>query len=38
MLLAKPHVILDLYYLRQNDSRSDTQHVNAIGAALALYF
>lgn len=38
MLLPKRQVILDLYYLRQNDSRSDTQHVNAIGAALALYF
>ena len=38
MLLPKRQVILDLYYLRQNDSRSDTQHVNAIGAALAIYF
>ena len=38
MLLSKRQVILDLYYLRQNDSRLDTQHVNAIGTALALYF
>lgn len=38
LLLSKRQVILDLYYLRQNDSRSDTQHVNAIGTALALYF
>lgn len=38
MLLSKRQVILDLYYLRQNDSRLDTQHVNAIGMALALYF
>ena len=35
MLLPKRQVILDLYYMRQNDSRSETQHVNAIGAALA---
>ena len=38
MLLPKCQVILDLYYLRQNDSRSDTKHVNAIGVALTLYF
>jgi hypothetical protein len=38
MLLPKRQVILDLYYTRQNDSRSSTQHVNALGAALALYF
>lgn len=38
MLLHKRQIILDLYYMRQNDSRSETQHVNAIGAALAFYF
>ena len=38
MLLPKRQVILDLYYTRQNDSRSEIQHVNAIGAALAFYF
>jgi len=38
MLLPKRQVILDLYYMRQNDSRSDIQHVNAIGAALTFYF
>ena len=38
MLLPKRQVILDLYYMRQNDSRSDTQHVNALGASLAFYF
>ena len=38
MLLPKRQVILDLYYMRQNDSRSDTQHVNAIGASLAFHF
>ena len=38
MLLPKRQVILDLYYARQNDSRSDIQHVNALGASLAFYF
>lgn len=38
MLLPKRQVILDLYYMRQNDSRSDIQHVNGIGAALTFYF
>lgn len=38
MLQPKSQVILDLYYMRQNDSRSETQHVNGIGAALAFYF
>ena len=38
MLLPSRQVILDLYYTRQNDSRSEIQHVNAIGAALAFYF
>ena len=38
MLLPRRQVILDLYYMRQNDSRSEIQHVNAIGAALAFYF
>lgn len=38
MLLPKHQVILDLYYMRQNDSRSDIQHVNAIGVALSFYF
>jgi hypothetical protein len=38
LLLPERQVILDLYYMRQNDSRSDIQHVNAIGAALTFYF
>jgi hypothetical protein len=38
LLMPKRQVILDLYYMRQNDSRSDIQHVNAIGAALGFYF
>jgi hypothetical protein len=38
ILLPKRQVILDLYYTRQNDSRSEIQHVNSIGAVLAFYF
>ena len=38
MLLPKRQGILDLYLMRQNDSRSETPHVNALGAALSLYF
>jgi Protein of unknown function (DUF2490) len=38
MLLHKRQITLDLYYMRQNDSRSEVQHVNAVGAALAFYF
>lgn len=37
-LLPKRQIILDLYFMRQNDSRSDTPHVNALGAALSFYF
>lgn len=38
MLLHKRQGILDLYYMRQNDSRSDVPHVNAFGAALSFFF
>lgn len=38
MLLPKRQIILDLYFMRQNDSRSDPPHVNALGAALSFYF
>jgi hypothetical protein len=38
LLQPKRQIVLDLYYLQQNDSRSDTPHVNAIGASLALHF
>ena len=31
-------VILDLYYSRQNDSRSSPTHIQALGIALNLYF
>ena len=38
LLMPKRQVILDLFYMHQNDSRSDIQHVNGIGAALQFYF
>jgi len=37
-LLPKRQVNLDLYVMRQNDSRSSPSHVNALGAALIFYF
>jgi hypothetical protein len=38
--LVTPHkqVMLDLYYTKQNDSRSQPNHLHAIGAALAIHF
>jgi len=38
VLLPKHQIILDLYYLHQNDSRSSPAHVNGLGAVLAFYF
>ena len=38
MLLHKRQIVLDLYFMRQNDSRAEGRHVNAIGAALSFYF
>jgi hypothetical protein len=38
MVLPKHQIILDLYYMRQNDSRAEIPHVNAVGAALSFYF
>ena len=38
MLLHKRQVVLDLYFMKQNDSRSQTSHVKALGAALVFYF
>lgn len=38
MLVPKRQMILDLYFMRQNDSRSTAQHVKAFGAALSFYF
>ncbi len=37
-LLPRRQIILDLYYTKQNDSRSQPHHVQAIGASLALHF
>jgi hypothetical protein len=33
-----PRVLLDIYYMRQNDTRSQPAHVNALGLALNLFF
>ena len=38
MLLHKRQVVLDLYFMKQNDSRSQVPHVKAVGAALSFYF
>lgn len=38
MLLHKRQVVLDIYFMKQNDSRSQTSHVKALGAALVFYF
>jgi hypothetical protein len=38
MLLPKHQVVLDLYYLHQNDSRSSPAHVDGFGAVLQFYF
>jgi len=38
MLLPKRQVILDLYYMHQNDSRSQPNHTNGVGATLAIHF
>ena len=35
---AGQHLVLETYYLRQNDSRSSTPHVNAVGLTFHLYF
>jgi hypothetical protein len=38
MALHKRQVVMDIYFLKQNDSRSQSPHVRAIGAALVFYF
>ena len=38
MLFPKRDVTLDIYYMRQNDSRSSTPHVNGFGMALGIHF
>jgi Protein of unknown function (DUF2490) len=37
-LLPKRQINLDLYLMRQNDSRSSPPHVNALGASLIFHF
>jgi hypothetical protein len=37
-LLPKRGINLDIYLMRQNDSRSSPSHVNALGAALVFHF
>ena len=37
-LLPKRQVNLDLYFMRQNDSRSSPPHLNALGAGLVFHF
>jgi hypothetical protein len=38
MLFPKRDVTVDIYYMRQNDSRSSTPHVNALGLAFQIHF
>lgn len=38
MLLHKRQVVLDIYFMKQNDSRSQASHVKALGAAVVFYF
>jgi hypothetical protein len=38
LVTPRKQVILDLYYTKQNDSRSEPNHLHAIGAALAIHF
>jgi hypothetical protein len=37
-LTPRKQVILDIYYTKQNDSRSQPNHVHAVGATVALHF
>ena len=38
MVLPKRQIIVDIYFMRQNDSRSSSPHVNALGASLVFHF
>ncbi len=38
LLSPKRNVVFDFYFMRQNDSRSQPNHVNAIGVVTNLYF
>jgi hypothetical protein len=37
-LTPRKQVILDLYYTKQNDSRSQPHHIHGFGASLTLHF
>ena len=37
LLLPQHQTVLDVYYLRQHDTRSSTTHLNALGIVLAFY-
>ncbi len=38
LLEPRRQLVLDIYYMRQNDSRSQPHHVNGVGLAVSLYF
>jgi hypothetical protein len=38
LVIPRKQVVLDLYYTKQNDSRSQPNHINAIGTAVAIHF
>ena len=38
LVTPRKQVIIDVYYTRQNDSRSQPRHLHAIGTALAIHF
>ena len=38
LVTPRKQVILDVYYTKQNDSRSQPHHLHAIGTALAIHF
>ena len=38
LIHPKKQFVLDVYLMRQNDSRSEPQHLNALGMAFNIYF
>ena len=38
LLILRKERVLDIYYLRQEDTRSEPKHTNAIGVSLAIHF
>ena len=37
-VIPRKQIVWDVYYTKQNDSRSDPHHVNALGMALSIHF